>query len=186
MTGAVEPIEVEFDFADVPLRQLMRRVQSFHRPNRAVQILVSASAWLVLTLGFLGLFRLGDGYEAKGPEFAVIGFAAGMVATVLVLMLLTRATVGSHIAALLSAQSRQGRVRVVLDANGLEYRSQGLSTRQSWDNIQEVVVVGDFAMVMPSHAEFYPIPHAGLPAGMSPDGLLDRIASWRKERDARP
>lgn len=186
MTGAVEPIEVEFEFADVPLRQLMREVQSFHRPNRAVQILVSVAAWLVLVLGFLGLLQLWDGYQAKGPEFAIIGFAAGMVATVVVLLLLTRATVRSHIAALLSAQSRQGRVRVVLDANGLEYRSQGLNLRQSWDNIQEVVVVGDVTLVMPSHAEFYPIPHAGLPAGMSPDGLFERIASWRKEQDAKP
>ena len=183
---ADEPIEVEFDFADVPLRQLMRKVQTFHRPNLAVQILVSAAAWLVLTLGFLGLFQLGNGYQAMGPEFAIIGFAAGMVATVVVLLLLTRATVRSHIAAILSAQSRQGRVRVVLDANGLEYRSQGLYLRQSWDTIQEVVVVGDVTMVMPSHAEFYPVPHAGLPAGMSPDGLLERIASWRKEQDAKP
>lgn len=186
MTAAAGSIEVEFDFADLPLRQLMRKVQSFHRPNRAVQIGVSVAGWLVLTLGFLGLFQLGNGHPAKGPEYAIIGFAAGMVATVLVLMLLTRAVVSSHIAALLSAQSRHGRVKVVLDAEGMEYRSPGLSTRQSWENIQEVVVVGDVTMVMPSHAEFYPIPHAGLPAGTSPEGLLQCIASWRKEQGARP
>lgn len=186
MTAAVQSIEVAFDFADVPLRQLMRKVQSFHRPNRAVQILVSAVGWLVLTLGFLGLFQLGNGHPPVGPEYALIGFAAGMVATVLVLMVLTRAVVRSHIAALMSARSRQGLVRVVLDADGMDYQSPGLSTHQSWDNIQEVVVVGDFTMVMPSLAEFYPIPHAGLPAGTSPEALLERIASWRKERDARP
>lgn len=182
MTALQDQIEVAFTFADVPLPRLMKRVQAFHRPNRAWQILVSVAGWLVLTIGLLGLFQLGNGYPADGPEFAMVGFAAGMVATVLVLMLMSRAMVKSSIAAITAARSRQGQVRIVLGADGLAYHGHGLSVIQSWENVEEVVVVQDATLIMPSLSEFYPVPHAKLPAGITPEILLERIALWRKQR----
>lgn len=174
-----EPIVLDFDFADLPMLSLLRKVQSFHRPNRAVQVVVSVAGWLVLTLGFVGLVQVGKGYPAEGPEFAIIGFAAGMVATVLVLTLVTRMVVKSQMTALLSARSRTGRIKMVLGTGGIEYQSPGLSLHQSWDNIQDVVVLQDVTMIMPSHAEFYPAPHRNLPSDVSPEELAKRIAAWR-------
>ncbi len=181
MTAIQDQIVVAFTFADVPLPRLMRRVQALHRPNRAWQILVSVAGWLVLTIGFLGLFQLGNGYPAEGPEFAMVGFAAGMVATALVLMLMSRAMFKSSIAAITEAPSRQGQVRIVLGPDGLAYHGHGLSVVQSWENVSEVVVVQDVTLIMPSRSEFYPVPHANLPAGITPEILLERIALWREQ-----
>ncbi|MFN5998853.1 MAG: hypothetical protein ACK47C_01765 [Paracoccaceae bacterium] len=180
MSASEDRIEVEFAFADLPLRRLMLRVHSFHRPNRAAQNVVSVAAWLVLFFGFLGLLQLGNGYPAEGPEFAMIGLAVGMVATVLVLSLMNRVFVNSTLSALTTARSRRGPIRTVLDADGVGYHGYGLSVHQSWANIEEVVESQDVTMIMPSRAEFYPVPHANLPAGITPEILLGRIAAWRK------
>lgn len=180
MTADEDRIEVEFSFENLPLRRLLQRVQSFHRPNRALQILVSVAWWLVLTIGFVGLLQIGKGYPVEGPEFLVIGFSAGMVVTVLVLILMNRMVVKSSVAAIRAARSRQGRVRIVLSADGLAYHGAGLSSLQSWANVDEVVVVRDVTLIMPSRAEFYPLPHANLPTGITPERLLRRIGEWRK------
>ncbi len=181
MSEIQDQIEVAFRFTDVPLPRLMKRLQAYHRPYRAWQILVSVAGWPVLTFGFLGLSKLRNGYSAEGPEFAIVGFAAGMVATVLVLTLMSRAMFKSSIAAITAALSRQGQVRIVLGPDGLAYHGQGLSVVESWKNVLEVIVVQDFTLILPSRSEFYPVPHANLPAGITPEILLERIAVWRKQ-----
>ncbi len=183
MKATEDRIEVEFLFDDIPLHRLLKRVQSFHQPNRALLILVSAVGWLILVFGFVGLFQLGNGYQPKGPEFVLIGFASGMVVTILVLTLLNRTMLKSNLAAIRAARSRQGLVRIVLDADGLAYRCRGLSVIQSWENVEDVLVDQNVTLIMPSRAEFYPVPHANLPPGVTPEILLGRIAVWRKQTE---
>ncbi|MDZ4088088.1 MAG: hypothetical protein U1E69_14960 [Tabrizicola sp.] len=182
MTAIQDQIEVAFSFADLPLPSLMKRVQAFHQPSRGWQILASVAAWLVLTIGFLGLFQLGNGYPAEGPEFAMVGFASGMVVTALLLMLMSRAMFKSTIAAITEAPSRQGQVRIVLGEDGLAFHGHGPSVVQTRENVSEVVAVQDVTLIMPSRSEFYPVPHANLPAGITPEILLERIALWRKQK----
>jgi hypothetical protein len=183
VNAAEDRVEVEFTFDDIPLRRLIERVQSFHRPNRAWQILVAVAGWLVLTFGLVGLFQLGNGYQPEGPEFVLIGFASGMLATILVLTVLNRLMLQSSLAAIRAARSRQGLVRIVLDADGVAYRSRGMSLVQSWENVEDVLVVQDVTLILPSRAEFYPVPHANLPTGVTPESLLGRIAVWRKQTE---
>ena len=71
-------------------------------------------------------------------------------------------------------------MQIVLEGKGLTMRGPGHEVFQSWGTVQDVITDRDVTLIMPSSVEFYPVPHASLPAGVSAGELSRRISVWRK------
>jgi hypothetical protein len=111
-------------------------------------------------------------------EFLVVAvFGAALMFFALVLI---SAPVNKRIIrSMKEAPMRRNGTRIVLDAAGIATQGTGSHGFADWQNIQDVITIEDTTLLLYSGAEFYPIPHANLPAGISPSDLAAQIAAWR-------
>lgn len=185
MNQPLERIEIDFRFSDIPLDQLMCVAQKRNR-KRGVLRLIALITWPVLVFGFLGLLRFIDGDATNSKKIIGIAFVAGTGATLLSLLLLNRPSYLRMLQAMKDAPSRIAGTRAVLDPKGLTFLGTGSRNFLSWRSVTDVIVAHDTTLIMPSSAEFYAIPHIGLPSSLSPEAFAVQIEAWRKAAAKNP
>lgn len=179
MNPSEDQIEVKFAYAELPLKKLFGKVQLLNGPNRLVSVLVAVIWWIVLLVLIVGIFQLAGGYPMDGLEFVVFGFSLGVLSTVVVLALLHQPRVNRTLAALTTSRSRRDGLTMTLDGTGVTLQGTGHNVFQSWRTVEDVLVIQNVTLIMPSRAEFYPVPHEYLPPGIDAEDLARRIAGWR-------
>lgn len=186
MTDAPRRIEVDYRHSDIPLESLIQHLQKLNSRGPLWHRVVKLVCWIGLVVALFALFQLVSSRRAAGPELVIVDFAAGVVVTLLTLVMLNQPTYRRTIAAIKDAPSRRQGIRIVLDDSGMTLIGTGLRIFQSWKTVVNVDVVDQTTLIMPSMGEFYAVPHFGLPADVTPEILSNRIDAWRKAAERTP
>ncbi|MGB8812427.1 MAG: hypothetical protein WCC57_04520, partial [Paracoccaceae bacterium] len=173
------PIHLSFRFADVPMEKIGPSLLCRPRKPNPLRLLI------VLLL----LFAVGFGTSMAvsklfPPETSVIGrsFYPALISAALAFLCLTTTTRRLQkciYAGMQVSPFRSGVTELLLDNRGMHTTHPCLTQSVAWSVIIDVAEYSGFTLLKPSPYEYYPIPHASLPPGLTPNALQTQIAAWR-------
>ncbi len=180
MTDESGAISVQFRYARVPASRLGGFLYS--RGNPALQSGTTVLAAIFLFFVLLFSLRFLDAPRVSAL-FIIGGLAGGAIVGAGFILLNNRMTRKVY-AAIWAAPFRAGMTGIVLDAVGLKITHAGMHQTVDWRCIVDVVSASGHTLLLPSPYEYFPVPHDCLPDGLTPEGLHEKIATWRAKAAA--
>lgn len=171
----IDPIHVTFRYADVPMEKIGAMMLAGLRKPRPMYVTVFRGVIIGVIIG-IGLNFFPVNHAFLTSTFLMI---CGAALAFVILVTATKVLQKRIYAAMQFAPFRSGKTETILDQRGVHVIHQMLTQNISWSAIIDVATYPGFTLLKPSPYEYYPIPHASLPPGLTPEALHTQIAAWR-------